>query len=89
MPTECMISAQSSDPPLSVRQVAQCLPSLVLNPEEAGSDHRGSAADRARASKRIGWAAVSSGVLVCPPWKDADPDIPIVKQAKAEYAKGQ
>ncbi len=21
------------------------------------------------------------------PWKDADPDIPILKQAKAEYAK--
>ena len=23
------------------------------------------------------------------PWKDADPDIPILKQAKAEYAKLQ
>jgi len=22
-------------------------------------------------------------------WKDADPDIPILKQAKAEYAKAQ
>jgi hypothetical protein len=21
------------------------------------------------------------------PWKDADPDIPVLKQAKAEYAK--
>jgi len=26
---------------------------------------------------------------LCSLWKDADPDIPILKQAKAEYAKLQ
>jgi len=32
----------------------------------------------------------ASLVLVFQPaWKDADPDIPILKQAKAEYAKLQ
>jgi len=35
------------------------------------------------------WAhqAISAGYLTL--WKDADPDIPILKQAKAEYAKLQ
>jgi hypothetical protein len=39
-----------------------------------------------------GWGQVQRSVLVKLPrfltlWKDADPDIPILKEAKAEYAK--
>jgi hypothetical protein len=44
-----------------------------------------SAADRARA--RVRALAAYKDFLAL--WKDADPDIPILKEAKAEYAKLQ
>jgi hypothetical protein len=36
-----------------------------------------------------GDAAKSKTASSSPLWKDADPDIPILKEAKAEYAKLQ
>jgi hypothetical protein len=42
---------------------------------------------------RVGKPKLRSGAnwnpLLCAIWKDADPDIPILKQAKDEYAKLQ
>jgi eukaryotic-like serine/threonine-protein kinase len=43
-------------------------------------------------SPAIGWAAIRALAAhqdFFTLWKDADPDIPILKQAKAEYAKLQ
>ncbi len=37
------------------------------------------------ASATAAWTPCSNATL----WKDADPDIPILKEAKAEYAKLQ
>jgi hypothetical protein len=42
---------------------------------------------------RVGKPELRSGAnwnpLLCAIWKDADPDIPILKEAKAEYARLQ
>jgi hypothetical protein len=44
---------------------------------------QGAAAENAKAQARAGYLDFLKL------WKDADPDIPILKQAKAEYAKLQ
>jgi eukaryotic-like serine/threonine-protein kinase len=64
-------------------------------------DHRGAMANQplgALARLQLGRAFVSSGDKIKAKdayrefltlWKDADPDIPVLKQAKAEYARLQ
>jgi hypothetical protein len=47
--------------------------------------HAGAEGFRRRTSSRHGDLATLT--LFLTPWKDADPDIPILKKAKAEYAK--
>jgi hypothetical protein len=66
---------------LSVRQAGGELPRVGA----AGRVERQSAADADLARVRV-LAAYKDFLTL---WKDADPDIPIFKQAKAEYAKLQ
>lgn len=65
-------------------------PRLICSPHGAGRAYaleaasaQGAEADAARAKAR---AAYNDFFTL---WKDADPDIPILKEAKAEYAKLQ
>ncbi len=58
---------------------------LLGNSPTAALAHLGLARARARAGDAAGSRAAYQDFFAL--WKDADPDIPILQQAKAEYAK--
>jgi DNA-binding winged helix-turn-helix (wHTH) protein/tetratricopeptide (TPR) repeat protein len=75
------------------RQAAAEFQKLIDHPEVAQLHHQGALArlqlGRAQAMMGDNAAALKSYQNFLTLWKDADPDIPILKEAKAEYAKLQ
>jgi eukaryotic-like serine/threonine-protein kinase len=73
------------------RQAAAEFQKLIDHPEVAQLHHQGALArlqlGRAQAMMGDKATALKSYQNFLTLWKDADPDIPIYKQAKAEYAK--
>jgi tetratricopeptide (TPR) repeat protein len=75
------------------RQAAAEFQKLIDHPEVAQLHHQGALArlqlGRAQAMMGDNAAALKSYQNFLTLWKDADPDIPILKEAKAEFAKLQ